>query len=124
MKTRPPEMGRRDGRQGAWGLIGLCVRAGQLVSGESGCEAAVRAGQAGLVLLDAGASGNLRKKFQDACAYRRLPMCTLDAGRLGQAIGKPGRMVAAVKAGVMADRLRAMLSDEAPEDRPSGFEAE
>ena len=108
-------MDRERGEQSAWGLIGLCARAGRLVSGESGCESAVRAGQAALVLVDAGASENLRKKFQDACVFRRLPLYALEAGRLGQAIGKPGRMVAAVKADILADRLIEVLARHAPE---------
>jgi len=94
----------------AWGMIGLCARAGQTLSGGSGCEAAVREGKAALVLLDGGAAPNLRKKFTDACAFRQVPLYTLEAGRLGQAIGKPERMVAAVKPGVMAKRLQNLLS--------------
>jgi len=95
-------------------VIGLCARAGQAVSGGSGCEAAVRGGQAALVLLDGGASANLRKKFADACAFRRVPLYTLEAGQLGRAIGKPGRMVAAVKPGALADTLRSLLDGRTP----------
>ena len=91
------------------GLLGLCARAGQLASGESGCEAALRAGQAALVLLDAEASANTRKRFTDGCAYRQVPLYTLEAGMLGQAIGKPNRMAAAVKAGNLAGQLQAQL---------------
>ena len=93
-----------------WGMIGLCARARQAVSGESGCEAAVRGGGAALVLLDDGASPNLRKRFTDACAFREVPLYTLEAGRLGQAIGKPERMVVAVKPGAMAEKLQSLLS--------------
>jgi len=103
---------RRSALGNAWGWIGLCARAGQAFSGESGCEQAVRAGQAALVLLDGGASPNLHKKFADACAFRQIALYVLEAGRLGQAIGKPERMVVAVKAGAMADRLRALLDSQ------------
>jgi ribosomal protein L7Ae-like RNA K-turn-binding protein len=92
-------------------MIGLCMRAGQVISGESGCEAAVRGGgKVALVLLDGGAAPNLRKRFTDACAFHRVPLYTLEAGRLGQAIGKPERMVAAIQPGTMAQRLQTLLS--------------
>lgn len=97
----------------AWGMIGLCARAGQAVSGEAGCEMSVRQGQAALVLLDGGASPNMRKRFLDACAFRQVPLYTLEAERLGQAIGKPERMVVAIKTGAMAERLRLLLESQA-----------
>ncbi|MCL2811664.1 MAG: ribosomal L7Ae/L30e/S12e/Gadd45 family protein [Clostridia bacterium] len=93
----------------AWGMIGLCARAGQVVSGESGCEVAVRGGQAALVLLDGDAAPNLHKRFSDACAFRQVPLYMLEAGRLGQAIGKPERMVVAIKPGAMALKLQRLL---------------
>ncbi|MDR3050094.1 MAG: ribosomal L7Ae/L30e/S12e/Gadd45 family protein [Oscillospiraceae bacterium] len=92
-----------------WGLLGLCARSGKLVSGESACEQALRAGGAALVLIDAGASPNTRKKFSDACAYRQVPLCPLDADRLGQAIGKPGRMTVAVGQSSLAKQLTVLL---------------
>ena len=95
-----------------YGLLGLCARAGQVVSGESGCEQALRSAQAAFVLLDAQASGNTRKKFEDACAYRQVPLYTLAAGQLGQAIGKPNRMSAALKTGSLAQQLRVQLDAE------------
>lgn len=94
----------------AWGMIGLCSRAGQTISGESGCETAVRGGKAALVLLDGGAALNLRKRFTDACAFHQVQLYTLEAGRLGHAIGKPERMVVAVKPGAMAEKLKALLT--------------
>ncbi len=103
------QAGNRAVPEQAWGWLGLCVRAGQLISGESGCELAIRSGEAGAVLLDGGASANLRKKFQDACAFREVPLYTLETDRLGQAIGKPERMVAVVKVGSMAERLKQQL---------------
>ncbi len=87
----------------------MSARAGQLVSGESGCELAVRGGQVAIILLDKGASANLRKKFTDACAFHKAFLYTLEEGRLGQAIGKPERMVVAIKPGPMAERLAALF---------------
>lgn len=96
----------------AWGWIGLCARAGQLSAGESTCELAVRSGKVAMVLLDMGASINTQKKFRDACAFRQVPLYMLEAERLGQAIGKPGRMVATLKQGTMAQRLTELLAGQ------------
>ncbi len=123
-QANPPDQAanlQRDLSQGApekaWGMLGLCARAGQLTSGESGCELAVRGGQAAAILLDGGASPNMLKKFSDACAFRQVPLYTLEAGRLGQAIGKPERMVAALKKGSMAERLLSLLDSQEIEPR-------
>ena len=70
----------------ALSFLGLCMRAGQVVSGQEACVAAIRGGECALALLDAGASENT-------------------PGALGRAIGKPGRMVISVPAGRMADKL-------------------
>ena len=56
--------------QSALNLLGLCKRAGRLVSGISAVELALKKGEAKLVLLDAGASDNSKKNVADACAYR------------------------------------------------------
>ena len=77
-------------------LLGLCARAGKLISGEKAVVAAVRGGNAHCVLLDAAASANATKSVTDACAYRRIPLIRTQENALGIAIGKPGRMAAAV----------------------------
>ena len=79
-----------------WNLLGLCMRAGKLATGEDGCIKAVRAQNAHLVLLDGSASANARKALSDACAYRSVPLLETEADRLGAAIGKPNRKAAAV----------------------------
>ena len=49
------------------GLIGLCMRARQLTLGTDMALRTVREGRAALLLMDAGASANLRKKLKDVC---------------------------------------------------------
>ena len=94
----------------ALGMLGLCARAGQLISGESACELALREGKAVLVLLDTGASANLRKKFRNACSFRGVTLHEVRAGRLGQAIGRQERMVVALPKGSIAERLSELLA--------------
>lgn len=87
-----------------YGWLGLAARAGQLLSGDFACEKAVRAGEAAVLLVDADASANTRKKYADACAYHKVPLYIVEAGKLGEAIGRPGRMTVAMKPGALAKK--------------------
>lgn len=89
----------------ALNMLGLCMRAGRLVSGEKACIQAVRTGSACAVILDAAAAKNAVKAVSDACAFRDVPLLTAPAYALGDAIGKPGRMVVAVTDPSFADRI-------------------
>ena len=86
-------------------MLGLAMRAGQLTFGEDGVKKAIASGGAKLVLLDAGASENTKKKMRDSCAYYGVQLVETAADRLGYAVGKPGRMSAAVAAGGICDKL-------------------
>ena len=95
-------------RSDFFSMLGLAMRAGQLSFGEDGVRKAIASGAAALVLLDAGASDNTRKRMRDSCAYYGVPLMETAAGRLGEAVGKPGRMSAAVARGPLCDRLAAL----------------
>ena len=86
-------------------MLGLCMRAGRLITGEKACLKAVREGGAYAVVLDGGAADNAVKAIGDACAFHNVPLLRAEAGALGQAIGKPGRMVAAVTDASFAERI-------------------
>ena len=86
-------------------MLGLAMRAGQLTFGEDGVRKAIQSGTAKLVLLDASASDNTKKRMRDSCAYYGVQLVETAADRLGLAVGKPGRMSAAVAAGGLCDRL-------------------
>ncbi len=73
--------------------LGFAMKAGKLAVGEFAAQKAVRSGSAKLMILDPAASENTKKQWRDACAFRDLPLVT--AKDMGEAIGKPGRMVAA-----------------------------
>ena len=89
-------------------MLGLAMRAGQLTFGEDGVKKAIASGNAKLVLLDAGASENTKKKMRDGCAYYGVALVETAADRLGFAVGKPGRMSAAVAAGGICDKLTSL----------------
>lgn len=74
--------------------VGLSMRAGKCASGAFSVEKLVRAGKAQLVLLDAAAAENAKKRYADACRTHGVPMILVpDAGGM---IGKDGRMVLAI----------------------------
>ena len=77
------------------GLIGLCARAGRLVSGEDAAEKLIRSGKACLAFIDEKASANARKAMTNACATYGVELISLPEGELGRISGKPGRMAAA-----------------------------
>ncbi len=93
-------------------FLGLCLRAGRLTTGQEACVELIRQEQAALVLMDEGASENTRKRVTDACRSHHTPLYQLSPGALGHAIGKPGRMVLAMKPDGMTDKLLALLNDE------------
>ena len=91
-------------------MLGLCARAGKLVSGEEMCVKAIRKGRVMLALLDETASHNARKTITDACAAANVPLYTLPEGQLGQAIGKPNRMAVGIEDPSFAAQLIKLFS--------------
>ena len=89
----------------ALNMLGLCARAGKLISGEKACLQSIRNGGAYVVLLDASAAKNAVKSITDACTYREVPLVRTPEDELGNAIGKPGRMVVAVTDPGFAKRI-------------------
>lgn len=93
----------------ALGSLGLAMKSGRVQSGQAICDKLIKAGSAHLILIDAGASMNTRKAVTDACAYYNVIYRLIPAGELGQAIGQPSRMVAAVTDKALAERLDVLL---------------
>lgn len=92
-------------------FLGLCMRAGQIVSGQEACVNAVRNGDAAVVLLDKEASENTTKRISDACSSHETPLFFTTPGELGHAIGKPGRMVVALEKGSMGEKVLSYFKD-------------
>ena len=86
-------------------MLGLCMRAGKIISGEKASVQAVRMGTAYAVVMDAAAAKNAVKAVTDACTFYEVPLIYAPEDELGYAIGKPGRMVAAITDPSMADRI-------------------
>ena len=78
-------------------LLGLCMRAGRLASGEFAAEEAVKAGIACLVIVATDASANTRKLFHDKCSFYEVPCVVYGTKEsLGRCIGKEMRASIAV----------------------------
>jgi ribosomal protein L7Ae-like RNA K-turn-binding protein len=75
-------------------MLGLCARAGKLVSGEEGVRIAVKRGQARLIIADFGVSENTRKRVTGLCSAANLPLIYQESA--GDIIGRGGRMLIAV----------------------------
>ena len=86
------------------GYIGLAMRAGQAVTGEGACVAAIRAGKAAVAMLDGAASENAVKRFTDACVHHRVPLIKLPPDFIEKAAGKPGRMSLVLSRGGLAEK--------------------
>ena len=70
-------------------LIGLAMKAGQVVSGEFSVEKCIKSGKAKLVIIATDASENKKKKFEDKCKFYHVPMIIYSTKEtLGTALGK------------------------------------
>ncbi|AOY77275.1 L7Ae/L30e/S12e/Gadd45 family ribosomal protein [Clostridium formicaceticum] len=78
-------------------LLGLAMRAGNIVSGEETCKKELKKSLY-LVIVAEDASNNTKKVFSDKCSYYNVPlkfMGTKDA--LGHCIGKTSRATIGIK---------------------------
>ena len=96
-----------------YSFMGLAMKAGKLVSGEEGCEKAVRSGKAFLVVTAEDASENTVKKFQNACEYRKVPFFRFGSKEaLGRLLGKEIRSVITVTDAGFAKKLTELIMKE------------
>ena len=93
-------------------FLGLCMRAGKLVSGQDACVTAIRGGAAAIALLDEDASSNTRKRMMDACHHYSVPLYQVSRDALGRAIGKSGRMAAILPPGGMAQKMLDLFGEQ------------
>lgn len=80
-----------------YSLLGLCMRAGKVKSGELAAMEAIRKKTAKLVIVSCDASDNTTKQFSDKCKYYDVPIVFFgDKESLGHAIGKDVRTSLAI----------------------------
>ncbi|WP_343209006.1 L7Ae/L30e/S12e/Gadd45 family ribosomal protein [Anaerolentibacter hominis] len=77
--------------------LGLATKAGLVVSGEFSTEKAVKERKAVIVIVAEDSSDNTKKRFENMCAYYKVPLYILsDKYELGHAMGKEMRSSLAV----------------------------
>jgi ribosomal protein L7Ae-like RNA K-turn-binding protein len=103
-------------------MLGLCMKAGKLQTGEASAEKLLRSGEAELIIVAADASENTRKKFTNKCFYYHKPVL-IYSGRdeLSKCAGKHNRTVYAVTDKGFAEKLRELVQVEVTECQKSGF---
>ncbi len=87
-------------------LLGLCQKAGKMISGSMQCESAIRSGKAYLVIISEEASEATKDEFTHLCTSRDLPFIIAGGkDELGSAIGKYSRTLLAVSDSAFKDML-------------------
>lgn len=80
-----------------YGTLGLCLKAGKLVTGEDSVLKAVRSNNAKVIIITEDASANTVKKMTNAGNFYNVPVVRFGTKeKLGAALGKNIRAVAAV----------------------------
>ena len=96
-----------------YSLLGLCMRAGKLKSGEFATLEAIRKKTAEMVIISEDASDNTTKQFNDKCSYYNVPIFVFGTKEeLGHAIGKDVRTSLAITDKGFAQSLRKNLLSE------------
>lgn len=95
-----------------YSFIGLARKAGALCAGEGQTEGAVKSHKAVLVLITEDASGNTRKKFQNACKSQSVE-CLLFGTKvqLGEMLGKEMISVVAITDQRFSEKIREMVNN-------------
>lgn len=79
------------------GTLGLCMKAGKLVTGEDSVLKAIRGNKAKVVILAKDASANTAKRMTNAATFYNVPLVVYSTkADIGAALGKNIRAVAAV----------------------------
>ncbi len=91
--------------QRLYGLLGLAMRAGQVVSGQEACINAVRKKEVDLVFIEESVAENSLKKINESCMKYQCELKKMPDGALGKAIGKENRTAVGIKAGTLLDKI-------------------
>jgi ribosomal protein L7Ae-like RNA K-turn-binding protein len=104
------------------GFLGLCRRAGQVILGQDACVDAVRRNTAAVVLLDESSSESSQKRFRNTCTSHHVPLISVPEDMIAQALGKDGRMAAAIRQGTMAQKIIGLAAEKPMTDDPMNTE--
>ncbi|WP_026333374.1 ribosomal L7Ae/L30e/S12e/Gadd45 family protein [Peptostreptococcus anaerobius] len=95
-----------------YSMIGLCMRSGNLVSGDDTTLNEVKKERVSLVIIAEDASKNTTKLFSDKCSFRNIAYIKLGTkDKLGLAIGKSPRAVLGIKNKNFADQILRLVEE-------------
>ena len=95
-----------------YSMIGLCMRSGNLVSGDDTSLNEVKKERVSLVIIAEDASKNTTKLFSDKCSFRNIAYIKLGTkDKLGLAIGKSPRAVLGIKNKNFADQILRLVEE-------------
>lgn len=93
------------------GLLGLCMRAGELSFGTDACLDLIQKKKAKLVIVANDAADRTKKNFEIACNKNQIPICLYgNIDDLSKAIGKPNKAVYAIKNQNFALEIRKIIN--------------
>lgn len=91
-------------------LLGFAYKSNNLISGEGITLENIKKNRVKLVFLASDASDNTAKRIMDKSSYRDIPVCReFDRFQIGQAIGKPERIVAGITDNDFANSILKLL---------------
>ncbi len=95
-----------------YSFLGLATKAGKLISGEEGCERALKSGKVHLVIVSQDSSENTKKRFADKCNNRDVNLRLFGEKEIiGRYVGKGIRSVVAISEIGFAKRLMEMIDE-------------
>ncbi|NSW90732.1 MAG: ribosomal L7Ae/L30e/S12e/Gadd45 family protein [Firmicutes bacterium] len=96
-----------------YSFLGLATKAGKLISGEEGCEKAVKKRKAHLVIIAEDASNNMKMRFINMCRHRGVDIRIFgERDLLGKFTGKDMRVVIAILQEEFAKKLVEMIDNQ------------
>ena len=93
------------------GLIGLALRSRQAVLGAEACRIMIRSGNCGVMLIDASAGTNTRKKTEEQCERAGIPLKTVPPGSIEQITGR-SNMLIAIREGSFSETIIREIAKE------------
>ncbi len=95
-----------------YSLLGLCMKSGNLVSGDDSTLLDIKRNRVHLVLIAEDASENTKKLFKDKCLYRNISYYYFSTKYdLGEAIGKAPRAVIGIRDINFSNKIKELLKN-------------
>ena len=93
-----------------YSFLGIAQKAGKLLLGESACEKGISKGIVSITIVAQDASDNTKKKFNNACIYRNIPIRLFgEKEKLGKVTGKVITAVICVTDSGFAQKIDQMI---------------